>query len=51
MVLVAIRGNPTNAQVLTEEVLALRVIVINIAKDASPLAGMRSSVKMNHFAV
>jgi hypothetical protein len=48
---VAIRGNPTNAQVLTEEVLALRVIVINIARDALPLASMRSSVKMNYFAV
>ena len=47
----AIRGNPTNAQVLTEEVLALRVIVINIARDALPLASMRSSVKMNDFAV
>jgi hypothetical protein len=50
-VLLAILGNPTNAQVLTEEVLALRVIVINIARDALPLAGMRSSVKMNYFAV
>jgi len=48
---VAIRGNPTNAQVLTEEVLALRVILINIARDALPLASMRSSVKMNYFAV
>jgi len=48
---VAIRGNPTNAQVLAEEVLALRVTLINIARDASPLAGMRSSVKMNDFAV
>ena len=36
---------------LTEEVLALRVIVINIARDALPLASMRSSVKMNYFAV
>ena len=45
------RGNPINAQVLTEEVLALGVIVINIARDALPLAGMRSSVKMNYFAV
>jgi hypothetical protein len=45
---VAIRGNPTNAQVLAEEVLALRVIVINIARDASPLAGMRSSADRLH---
>jgi hypothetical protein len=48
---VAIRGNPTNAQVLTEEVLALRVIVINIARDALPLASMRSSIQMNYLAV
>jgi hypothetical protein len=41
---VAIRGNPTNAQVLTEEVLALRVIVINIARDALPLASMRPAI-------
>jgi len=37
--------------VLTEEVLALRVIVINIARDALPLASMRSSVEMDYFTV
>ena len=51
LVLVAIHGNPTNAEVLTEEVLALRVIVINIAMDALPLASMRSSVEMDYFTV
>jgi len=41
--------NPTNAQVLTEEVLALRVIVINIAGMRYHLPACRSSVEMDYF--
>ena len=49
--LLARRGNSSNAQVLTEGVLALRVIVINIARDALPFASMRSSIEMDYFTV
>jgi hypothetical protein len=44
LLLLAIRGNPNNAQALTEEVLASHIIVVNISGDALPLAGMRPAI-------
>ncbi len=38
-------------RVLPEEVLAMCVTVFNIARDPSPLAGMRSTIQMDYFAV
>ena len=37
--------------VLPEEVLALCVIVVNIARDPSPLACMGPTIQMHYFAV
>ena len=38
-------------RVLPEEVLAMCVIVFNIARDPSPLAGMCPAIQMNYFTV